>query len=60
MDDIPSEQPSLWMMLGAAMALQECGWEGFDIFAMLRGWEMCRSEKYIFLTYSCTPWVPLR
>ena len=42
---IPSEQPSHWMMLGAAMALQECGWEGFDLFAMLRGWEMCRSER---------------
>ena len=42
---IPSEQPSRWMMLGAAMALQECGREGFDLFAMLRGWEMARSER---------------
>ena len=41
---IPSEQPSRWMLLAAAMALQECGWEGFDPFAMLRGWEMCRKD----------------
>ena len=39
---IPSEKPARWIMLGAAMALQECGAEGFDLFAMLRGWEMAR------------------
>ena len=42
---IPSEQPSRWMMLGAAMALQAGGSDGFDLFAMLRGWEMCRGER---------------
>ena len=39
---IPSEKPARWIMLGAAMAIQECGWEGFDLFAMLRGWIMAR------------------
>jgi hypothetical protein len=29
-------------MLGAAMGIQECGMEGFDLFAMLRGWTMAR------------------
>jgi hypothetical protein len=29
-------------MLGAAMGIQECGLEGFDWFAMLRGWMMAR------------------
>jgi hypothetical protein len=29
-------------MLGAAMGIQECGWEGFELFAMLRGWIMAR------------------
>ena len=29
--------------LGAAMGIQECGTEGFDWFAMLRGWELCRN-----------------
>jgi hypothetical protein len=33
---------SRWLMVGAAMAIQECGWEGFDLFAMLRGWELAR------------------
>ena len=37
---IPSDQPARWMMVGRAMAIQECGTEGLDDFAMLRGWEM--------------------
>ena len=41
---IPSEQPSRWIALGAAMAIQENGTESMDYFAMLRGWEMCRAE----------------
>ena len=41
---IPSEQPSRWMMLGAAMAIQENGTTSLDYFAMLRGWEMCRQD----------------
>ena len=28
--------------MGAAMGIQECGTEGFDLFAMLRGWTMAR------------------
>jgi len=39
---IPSDKPARWMMLGAAMGIQECGTEGFDMFAMLRGWTMAR------------------
>ena len=39
---IPSEKPARWIMVGAAMAIQECGTEGLDQFAMLRGWEMAR------------------
>jgi len=39
---IPSEKPARWIALGAAMALQECGADGFDLFAMLRGWTMAR------------------
>ena len=35
---IPSDQPERWMMVGRAMAIQECGMEGLDDFAMLRGW----------------------
>ena len=41
---IPSEQPSRWMALGAAMAIQENGTSSLDYFAMLRGWEMCRQD----------------
>ena len=41
---IPSEQPSRWMALGAAMAIQENGTSSFDYFAMLRGWDMCRQD----------------
>ena len=42
---IPSDRPARWMMLGVAMAIQENGTEGIDPFAMLRGWELARSEK---------------
>ena len=41
---IPLDQPARWMMLGAAMAIQENGTSYLDYFAMLRGWEMARSE----------------
>ena len=37
---VPSEKPSRWMMLGVAMAIQECGTDSLDWFAMLRGWEL--------------------
>jgi hypothetical protein len=30
------------MMLGMAMAIQECGTDSLDFFAMLRGWEDAR------------------
>ena len=41
---IPSEHPARWMLLGAAMAIQENGTEVMDWLAMLRGWERCRSQ----------------
>ena len=41
---IPSEHPARWMMLGAAMAIQENGANSIDYFAMLRGWELCRND----------------
>ena len=41
---IPSDQPQRWMAVGMAMAIQECGMEGLDDFAMLRGWGMCRDQ----------------
>ena len=41
---IPSEQPSRWIALGAAMAIQENGTSSLDYFAMLRGWELCRQD----------------
>ena len=41
---IPSDQPSRWLMLGAAMAIQECGTSSLDYFAMLRGWALCRQD----------------
>ena len=41
---IPSEQPSRWIALGIAMAIQETGTESLDYFAMLRGWELCRQD----------------
>ena len=41
---IPSAQPARWMMLGAAMAIQENGTSSLDYFAMLREWEMCRAD----------------
>ena len=41
---IPLEQPSRWMMVGAAMAIQENGTESLDYFAMMRGWALARSD----------------
>jgi len=41
---IPGEKPARWMMVGVAMAIQENGTESLDWFAMLRGWELARSE----------------
>ena len=41
---IPSESPSVWMMVGVAMAIQENGTSSIDYFAMLRGWELCRQD----------------
>ena len=41
---IPSEKPSRWMMVGVAMAIQENGTSSLDYFAMLRGWDLARSE----------------
>ena len=41
---IPSEQPTRWIALGAAMAIQENGTSSLDYFAMLRGWELCRQD----------------
>ena len=40
---IPSDQSARWMMLGAAMAIQENGTSSLDYFAMLRGWDLLRS-----------------
>ena len=40
---IPSDQPSRWMMLGVAMAIQENGTDSLDYFAMLRGWSLVRA-----------------
>ena len=39
---IPSQQPARWLLLGAAMAIQENGTTSMDWFAMLKGWEMVR------------------
>ena len=41
---IPSDKPARWIAVGAAMGIQECGTEGFDVFAMLRGWAMARGS----------------
>ena len=41
---IPSESPSRWIALGAAMAIQENGITSIDWFAMLQGWEMARAQ----------------
>ena len=41
---IPSEQPSRWMMVATAMAIQENGTESLDYFAMMRGWALARSD----------------
>ena len=39
---IPSDKPSRWMKLGAAMCVQECGAEGLDWIALLDGWALAR------------------
>jgi hypothetical protein len=39
---IPSEKPARWMLLAWAMAIQECGEQGLNVFEMLRGWQMAR------------------
>ena len=36
----PDEHPARWLLLGAAMGIQECGTEGQNLFAMLRGWSL--------------------
>ena len=41
---IPSDKPARWMMVGAAMAIQENGTSSLDYFAMLRGWQLCRDD----------------
>ena len=38
-NDFPSASLG-WMMLGIAMAIQECGTDSLDFFAMMRGGEM--------------------
>ena len=40
---IPSDQPSRWIAVGRAMAIQENGIESIDDFAMLRGWQLARN-----------------
>ena len=42
---IPSESPTRWIALGAAMDIQENGTNSLDYFAMLRGWELCRQDS---------------
>ena len=42
---IPSLKPARWMMVGAAMAIQECGTASLDYFAMLKGWELLDSPN---------------
>ena len=41
---IPSDQPSRWMMVAAAMAIQENGTTSIDYFALFRGWQLCRDD----------------
>ncbi len=36
----PNLRPARWIMLGAAMGVQENGFGSVDIFEMLRGWDM--------------------
>ena len=42
-----TKQPSRWIALGIAMAIQENGTESLDYFAMLRGWELCRQDAQL-------------
>ena len=41
---IPSDKPARWMAVAAAMAIQECGPQPLDYFALLRGWTLCRDD----------------
>ena len=41
---IPMESPARWMMVAAAMAIQENGTSDIDYFAMLRGWTLSREN----------------
>ena len=41
---IPGDQPARWMMVAAAMAIQETGTTALDYFAMLRGWDWSRQH----------------
>lgn len=38
----PKQQPAQWLLVGAAMAIQENGSTSINWLAMLRGWEMCK------------------
>ena len=42
---IPSDQPSRWIAVGRAMAIQENGIDSIDDFAMLRGWQLARADS---------------
>ncbi len=41
---IPMESPARWMMVAAAMAIQENGTSDLDYFALLKGWTLSREE----------------
>ncbi len=43
---IPSVRPARWLMLAAAMAIQENGTQALDYFSMLRGWELSREDPF--------------
>ena len=47
---IPSNQPSRWIAVGRAMAIQENGIDSIDDFAMLRGWELCRMVDLLIIS----------
>ncbi len=41
----PHLYPARWIMLGAAMAFQENGYNSVDIFEMLRGWNLMAPDS---------------
>lgn len=41
---IPTIDAARWIGVGLAMAIQENGTESIDIFALLRGWTLCRQD----------------